>query len=82
MQTTLDVTGFGRQHMDVWTLMRDGTWRTLQEISIATGWPEASVSARLRDFRKREYENVNVLRRLRKGEARLYEYRVQRRGRA
>jgi len=39
------------QQRDVWLLMRDGHWRTLAEISAATGHPEASVSARLRQFR-------------------------------
>jgi hypothetical protein len=32
--------------------MLDGRWRTLRQISDATGSPEASVSARLRDMRK------------------------------
>jgi hypothetical protein len=44
-----------RQWWDVWKLMRDGQWRTLGDISEATGWPEASVSARLRDFRKERF---------------------------
>lgn len=40
------------QAADVFGLMRDGKWRTLAEISTATGHPEASVSARLRDLRR------------------------------
>lgn len=40
------------QAEDVFRLMRDRQWRTLAMISEATGHPEASVSARLRDFRK------------------------------
>ena len=32
--------------------MSDGQWHTLAEISAATGAPEFSVSARLRDLRK------------------------------
>lgn len=36
----------------VWELMRDGRWRSLQEIAQETCDPQASVSARLRDFRK------------------------------
>lgn len=35
--------------------MEDGRWRTLAELSAATGDPEASVSARLRDLRKRKF---------------------------
>jgi len=43
--------------------MRDGEWRTLGEISEATGHPEASVSARLRDFRKPRFGGHTVNRR-------------------
>ena len=32
--------------------VRDGTWKSLKAISAATGDPEASVSARLRDLRR------------------------------
>lgn len=40
-------------------LMQDGRWRTLANISAATGDPEASVSARLRQLRKEPY-SMNV----------------------
>ena len=43
------------QAAHVFRLMQDGRWRTLAEIAEATGHPEASVSARLRDFRKVGY---------------------------
>lgn len=36
-------------------VMKDGEWRTLRQIADATGDPEASVSARLRDFRKQPF---------------------------
>jgi hypothetical protein len=36
-------------------LMKDGQWRTLQQIAAAVGAPEASVSARLRDLRKERF---------------------------
>lgn len=45
----------------VFDLMADGKWRTLREISEATGDPEASVSARLRDFRQDKYGHLTVL---------------------
>lgn len=45
----------GKQREAVLDLMRDGKWRTLAEISAATGAPEASASARLRDLRKERY---------------------------
>ena len=41
-------------------LMLDGKWRTLQQISEATGEPVASVSARLRDLRKEKFGAYQV----------------------
>jgi hypothetical protein len=49
-------------------------WHTLHEISEALGYPEASISARLRDLRK---QGFNVERRRVAGEHGLWEYRVQ-----
>ena len=40
------------QRTRVKAVMRDGAWHTLEGISATTGDPPASVSARLRDFRK------------------------------
>lgn len=50
----------GRQLDRVRNLMLDGQWRTLAEISAATGAPEASVSARLRDLRKPHFGGFTV----------------------
>jgi hypothetical protein len=44
-----------RQARLVWDCMSDGSWRTLADIAHETHCPEASVSARLRDFRKRRF---------------------------
>lgn len=69
---------FGRlanQHRAVWNAMRDGRWRTLAEIAAETGSPEASVSARLRDFRKERFGGQRVERRRRT--AGTWEYRVR-----
>ncbi len=67
------------QHLRVWTLMRDSQWRTLNEISVATGDPVASVSARLRDFRKPQFGGFVVERRSRGPRSRgLFEYRLLR----
>lgn len=41
-------------------LMRDGEWRTLQQISDATGAPHASVSAQLRHLRKKRFGGHTV----------------------
>ena len=40
--------------------MADGQWRTLKEIAAATGAPEASVSARLRDLRNERFGGYAV----------------------
>lgn len=55
-------------------LMLDGQWRTLGEIEMLTGYPQASISARLRDLRKDRFGSYRVDRR-RIG-AGLYQYRV------
>jgi len=47
-----------RQHNRVFALMKDGKWRTLAEISLITGDPEASISARLRDFSKPQFKSI------------------------
>lgn len=44
----------------VFDLMKDGAWRTLRDIAQLTGCPEASVSARLRDFRKEKFGGHTV----------------------
>ena len=49
------------EYWRVFGLMADGRWRTLQEISAVTGAPEAAVSARLRDCRKRRFGGHTVL---------------------
>ena len=63
-----------RQLMAVWMVVRDERWRTLAQIADETGEPEASISARLRDFRKPHIMGATVdSRHLNKG---LWEYRV------
>jgi hypothetical protein len=69
-----DGEALAQQRAQVFALMRDGEWRTLGEVSYCTGVPEASASARLRDFRKLKYGGHHVARRSRVG--RLYEYRL------
>lgn len=49
-----------KQSRDVWRVMSDRRWHTLREISARTGHPEASVSARLRDFRKPRFGQHTV----------------------
>jgi hypothetical protein len=64
----------------VYALMRDGKWRTLDEISEATGDSPQSVSARLRDLRKPKFGGHDVQRdRIGKG---LFAYRLAARAEA
>jgi len=48
----LDYERLGKQARRVFDAMRDGGWHTLHDLARRTGDPEASISARLRDFRK------------------------------
>lgn len=57
---SLDFTRLNKQAQAVARYMQDGMWHSLAEISDATGAPEASVSARLRDFRKPKFGGVRV----------------------
>jgi hypothetical protein len=57
-------------------LMADGRWRTLSEIAAVTRQPGSSVSARLRDFRKKKYGGRLVERRRRSTGSGTYEYRM------
>jgi len=50
----------GRQALKVWETMADEDWHTLSDISRMSGAPEASVSARIRDFRKRSFGSHTV----------------------
>lgn len=62
------------QHNRVLSFMRTHGWVTLSAISEATGDPEASISARLRDLRKPRFGSHLIERRyVRRG---LYEYRL------
>tara|TARA_R110000824_G_scaffold6321_6_gene29286 strand:+ start:3922 stop:4326 length:405 start_codon:yes stop_codon:yes gene_type:complete len=74
-QEALDGPRLNRQARAVFDAMRSGRWLTLRQISHATGAPEASCSARLRDFRKTEFGRYEVQRRRLKGQG-LNEYRL------
>lgn len=71
----IDYARLNAQARRVYDVMVDGVWRTLAEISERTGDPEASVSARLRDFRKAKFGTATVDRRRRGQDAGLWEYR-------
>lgn len=55
-----DTDRLNKQMRRVFAVMRDSKWRTLADISTKTGDPEASVSARLRDFRKPKFGELTL----------------------
>jgi hypothetical protein len=63
-----------QQLKDVYELMKDGRWRTINEICNELCHPQPSVSARLRDLRKEKFGGHTVDRERLKGG--LYQYRV------
>lgn len=65
------------QHDRVKILMSDAKWRTLGEIEEITAAPQASISAILRDFRKKRFGGHTVDKRI-KGDKTwgLYEYKL------
>lgn len=62
------------QLLAVFDLMKDGNWRTLAEIKQVVSGSDASISARLRDFRKPRFGSHTVERRHLHGG--WYEYKV------
>jgi DNA-binding Lrp family transcriptional regulator len=61
---------------NVQTLMLDGQWRTLSEIANSVKASTASVSARLRDLRKKQFGGYNVIRLRKDDSTRQYLYKV------
>ena len=49
-----------RQLRKVYEVMKDGQWHSLQELVTICGGTAASISARVRDFRKRQYGSRQV----------------------
>ena len=73
---TLDRGRLETQLETVKRLVMDGRWRSLREISQITGYGEASISARIRDFRKSKFGAFNVERRRHELIPGLFEYRL------
>ncbi len=72
-----DKVRLNKQGLRVFNAMQDARWRTLGEIEAITGDPQASISARLRDFRKDKFGEHMLDRRRRGHEAKgLFEYRL------
>ena len=55
-----DYARLNRQASDVWRAMFDKRWYTLDELHQLTGHPPASISARIRDFRKHRFGSHTV----------------------
>ena len=55
--------------------IKDGQWKTLEEVSEITGDTTPSISARLRDLRKPQFGGHTILRR--KVNANLFEYKIE-----
>lgn len=51
-------------------------WRTLAEIAMSLGFPEASISAQLRHMRKKRFGSYRVNKRRRRFEMGTWEYQV------
>ena len=61
----------------IYDLMIDHQWRTLGEIELITGDPQASISAQLRHLRKPKWGKFTVEKRRRSEETTgLFEYRL------
>jgi|SRR5579871_2285125 len=69
-----DQARLGAQMERVFGVMKDGTWRSLDEIASITGDGVQAISARLRDFRKERFGSHTVNRRhIQSG---LFEYQL------
>jgi hypothetical protein len=67
----------GKQAYAIFNLMKDGKFRTLAEIKKILGYPESSISAQLRHFRKERFGGHEVERRTKdKRELGLFEYKL------
>lgn len=64
----------------VWQAMRDGAWRSVEELAALVECPPASASARLRDLRKPQYGGWTVERAYAGGG--VWRYRVAEKARA
>lgn len=71
-----DYVRLGAQARRVWDAISDGAWHTLADLSAATGDPEASISARLRDFRKEQWGGHSIERTRVAMDAGQYRYRL------
>ncbi len=74
-QRKFDLKRLTGQLKDIYLLMMDGKFRTLKEIEIITGHPQASISAQLRNLRNRFKMTLNKQPRGDR-ESGLFEYQI------
>lgn len=74
---SLDQSRLNSQLKKVKEIMERGIWYTLREISYETGYPEPSISARIRDLRKPHFYGMQILRRRKPGSEKrgLFQYK-------
>jgi len=65
------------QLMEIFNLIKNGKWYTLFEIEQITKYPQSSISAQLRNLRKRKFGSF-IIEKKRRGEKSngLFEYRL------
>ena len=73
----LDKVRLNKQQQRIFEVMRDGNFRSLETIADMTGDPEASISARLRDFRKAKFGAFRVERRRGKNGLHFYQLNLR-----
>lgn len=75
--TTQDHKRLSTQNQVIFKYMKDGTWRTLYQISRALDYPESSVSAQLRHLRKERFgSHIVNRRRINTPSGGTYEYQL------
>lgn len=76
-EAKFDYSRLTKQIKRIYDLMKDGKWRTLEQMVTATGDPAASVSAQLRNLRKKQFGS-HVIERRHSGDREngLWEYRL------
>ena len=60
----------------VYETMKDGKWKTLEEIAYATKDPQASISAQLRHLRKERFGGYKIEKKRAYRDGGLFEYRL------
>lgn len=75
--SSLDKVRLNAQQQRIFDVMKDGQWRSLEAIASITEDPQASVSARLRDFRKVKFGGFEVQRRRHDNGLHLYRLNME-----